>query len=99
VEKMQLQAVALLDPTREESWLSWAQRYNLMPETEAERVRAVQAEEEHQRRAERKRQEVAREQRRWRGSRPHWQCSISRCRVKLGGLHRWLLGIGLALSQ
>jgi hypothetical protein len=56
---MRLQAVDLLDPTGEASWLSWARRYSLMPATESEHVRAVQAEEEHQRKAERKRQEEA----------------------------------------
>jgi hypothetical protein len=60
VENMWLQAVALLDPIAEESWLSWARRHNLMPEMEAEHMRAVQAEEEHQRRAEHKWQEDAR---------------------------------------
>jgi type IV secretory pathway VirB10-like protein len=54
---MRLRAVALLDAIAEESWLTWARRHNLMPETEAERVRAVQAEEERQRRAELRRQQ------------------------------------------
>jgi type IV secretory pathway VirB10-like protein len=57
---MRSRAVALLDAIAEESWLTWARRHNLMPETEAERVRAVQAEEERQRRAELRRQEETR---------------------------------------
>jgi hypothetical protein len=52
VEDMRLQAVVLLDPIAEESWLSWVRRHDLMPTTEAECVRAVQAEEERQRQAE-----------------------------------------------